>query len=172
MSWGQREWPLTVDTVKNWPAPRDVTELRSFLGLASYYRRFIQDFATVASPMHQLTHKGQPFLWTQSCNDAFHQLRRALSEAPVLAFPSPQLPFVLDTDASDVGIDAVLSQEGEQGEQVIAYFSRSLSRAEQNNGGQPEGHFCCGGAARGTIQRPGPCQGFVMGNCGATPTII
>ena len=82
--------------------------------------------------MHQLTHKGQPFLWTQSCNDAFHQLRKALSEAPVLAFPNPQLPFVLDTDASDVGIGAVLSQDGEQGEQVIAYFSRSLSRAERN----------------------------------------
>ncbi|XP_041929087.1 uncharacterized protein LOC121693610 [Alosa sapidissima] len=124
--------PAKVETVRRWPVPRDGAELRSFLGLASYYRRFIRDFATVASPLHRLTHKGQLFEWTRECDAAFRRLQRALYEAPVLAFPDPRLPFILDTDASDVGVGAVLSQAGEQGEQVVAYFSRSLDRAEKN----------------------------------------
>lgn len=124
--------PAKVAAVKDWPVPRNIGELRSFLGLASYYRRFVQDFATIASPLHQLTQKGQVFQWSEGCARAFTQLRSALVEAPVLAYPDPQRPFIVDTDASNVGLGAVLSQEGEQGEQVIAYFSRSLSRPERN----------------------------------------
>ncbi|KAI3361354.1 hypothetical protein L3Q82_013536, partial [Scortum barcoo] len=100
--------PAKVTAVRNWPVPRNIGELRSFLGLASYYRRFVRDFATTASPLHRLTQKGQVFQW------------------------DPCRPFIVDTDASNVGLGAVLSQEGEQGEQVIAYFSRSLSRPERN----------------------------------------
>ncbi|KAI3374796.1 hypothetical protein L3Q82_021352 [Scortum barcoo] len=91
------------------------------------------DFATTtASPLHRLTQKGQVFQWGEDCAQAFAQLRTALTEAPVLAYPDPCRPFIVDTDASNVGLGAVLSQEGEQGEQVIAYFSRSLSRPERN----------------------------------------
>ncbi|KAI3373156.1 hypothetical protein L3Q82_006487 [Scortum barcoo] len=124
--------PAKVTAVRNWPVPRNIGELRSFLGLASYYRRFVRDFATTASPLHRLTQKGQVFQWGEDCAQAFAQLRTALTEAPVLAYPDPCRPFIVDTDASNVGLGAVLSQEGEQGEQVIAYFSRSLSRPERN----------------------------------------
>ncbi|KAI3370527.1 hypothetical protein L3Q82_025289 [Scortum barcoo] len=106
--------PAKVTAVRNWPVPRNIGELRSFLGLASYYRRFVRDFATTASPLHRLTQKGQVFQWGEDCAQAFAQLRTALTEAPVLAYPDPCRPFIVDTDASNVGLGAVLSQEGEQ----------------------------------------------------------
>ena len=124
--------PAKVAAVRDWPVPHNVGQLRSFLGLASYYRRFVRDFATIASPLHRLTQKGQVFRWSEDCAAAFEQLRSALVGAPVLSYPDPQLPFIVDTDASNVGLGAVLSQEGEDGEQVIAYYSRSLHRPERN----------------------------------------
>lgn len=124
--------PAKVAAVRDWPVPHNVGQLRSFLGLASYYRRFVRDFATIASPLHRLTQKGQVFRWSEDCAAAFEQLRLALVGAPVLSYPDPQLPFLVDTDASNVGLGAVLSQEGEDGEQVIAYYSRSLHRPEKN----------------------------------------
>lgn len=124
--------PAKVAAVTDWPIPRNSGELRSFLGLASYYRRFVKDFATIASPLHRLTQKGQVFYWNEDCAQAFTQLQLALTKAPVLAYPVSQRPFIVDTDASNVGVGAVLSQEGEHGEQVVAYFSRSLSRPQRN----------------------------------------
>uniref|UniRef100_A0A669C557 Gypsy retrotransposon integrase-like protein 1 n=1 Tax=Oreochromis niloticus TaxID=8128 RepID=A0A669C557_ORENI len=124
--------PAKVAAVKDWPIPGNTAELRSFLGLASYYRRFVKDFATIASPLHQLTQKGREFHWSEDCAVAFDRLRSALVEAPVLAYPDLQLPFVVDTDASNTGVGAVLSQEGPEGERVISYYSRSLSRPERN----------------------------------------
>ncbi|CAI5640726.1 unnamed protein product [Oreochromis niloticus] len=112
--------PEKVVAVGDWPPPSNVAELRSFLGLASYYRRFVKDFATVASPLHQLTNKGQRFGWTEDCAAAFEQLKTALVSAPVLAYPDPSQPFLLDTDASNVGVGAVLSQRGEAEERVHA----------------------------------------------------
>lgn len=124
--------PAKIAAVRDWPVPHNIGELRSFLGLASYYRRFVKDFAAIASPLHRLTQKGQVFQWGEDCAAAFAQLRSALVEAPVLSYPDPQRPFIVDTDASSVGLGAVLSQEGENGEQVISYYSRSLSRPERN----------------------------------------
>ncbi|XP_032428228.1 uncharacterized protein LOC116725923 [Xiphophorus hellerii] len=124
--------PDKVSAVRNWPEPRDTKELHSFLGLASYYRRFVKDFATLASPLHRLTQKGQTFHWDEDCAAAFSALRMALVGAPVLQYPDPNQPFILDTDASDRGIGAVLFQGGETGERVVAYYSRTLSRAERN----------------------------------------
>lgn len=124
--------PDKVSTVRDWPEPRDTKELRSFLGLASYYRRFVKDFATLASPLHRLTQKGQTFHWDEDCATAFSALRMALVGAPVLQYPDPNQPFILDTDASDRGIGAVLSQGGDTEERVVAYYSRTLSRAERN----------------------------------------
>ncbi|CAI5685713.1 unnamed protein product [Oreochromis niloticus] len=99
-----------VAAVRDWPTPSNVKELRSFLGLASYYRRFIKGFATIASPLHRLTDKGQPFGWGDACAAAFAQLKEALTRAPVLAYPNARQPFIVDTDASNVGVGAVLSQ--------------------------------------------------------------
>lgn len=117
--------------MKSWPAPKNQTDIKSFLGLASYYRRFIKGFADIARPLHQLTEKGHRFKWDDLC-EAFRQLKVSLITAPVLAYPDPQKSFVLDTDASDFGIGAVLSQEGEGGvERVMAYASRALTKEER-----------------------------------------
>ena len=123
--------PEKVDCVRQWPVPKNQTEVRSFVGLASYYRRFMKGFADIARPLHQLTEKGRRFKWTEPCQTAFESLKLSLMTAPVLAYPDPHKPFILDTDASDTGIGAVLSQEEGGQEQVIAYASRALSKQER-----------------------------------------
>ncbi|KAJ8333601.1 hypothetical protein SKAU_G00416090 [Synaphobranchus kaupii] len=124
--------PSKVAAVRHWPVPGNVGELRSFLGLASYYRHFVQDFATLASPLHRLTDKCRLFVWQEEQSMAFDQLRAALTEAPVLAYPDAQRPFIVDTDTSNTGVGAVLSQEDEDGERVVAYYSRALGKAKRN----------------------------------------
>ena len=120
-----------VQAVVDWPVPSTQKEVKSFLGLASYYRRFVQGFSCIAAPLFQLLQKDREFVWTEACLEAFVQLRRALSNAPVLAPADPSLPFVLDTDASGVGVGGVLSQVGADGERVVAYFSRVFNKAER-----------------------------------------
>ena len=124
--------PEKSEKVKNWPKPTSVKEVQQFLGLASYYRRFIKNFASVAAPLHKLTEKHSVFHWTPQCQEAFDHLKSRLVSAPVLALPDWSTPFVLDTDASDTGIGAVLSQLHGTDEHVIAYGSRMLSKAEKN----------------------------------------
>jgi len=104
----------------------------SFLGLASYYRRFICRFAEVAAPLHRLQEKAISFQWSEQCNSAFETLKRRLSSAPVLAFPRSSDTFILDTDTSEHGIGAVLSQNQHGVERVIAYGSRTLTKSERN----------------------------------------
>ena len=123
--------PEKVEVVKNWPRPTNVTEVRSLVGLCSYYRQFIKDFAIIAAPLHELTKKNKQFIWTEKCETAFQQLIKSLSEAPILAYPRPDCQFTLDTDASYTGIGAVLSQIIDGEEHVIAYPSRSLSKPER-----------------------------------------
>ena len=124
--------PAKTDKVSMWPTPSSKRETQRFLGFASYYRRFVKDFAHIARPLHRLTERTASFVWTDECQDTFNQLRQCLCSAPVLAYPDFSRPFILDTDASDVGIGAVLSQEdGEGCERVIAYGSRLLSKAER-----------------------------------------
>ena len=106
--------------------------MRSFLGLCSYYRKFIKSFATIAKPLHRLSEKSQKFHWDQNCNEAFGTLKQLLTEAPILTYPDPQESFILDADASGTGIGAVLSQIQDGKEKVIAYYSRVLSKAERN----------------------------------------
>uniref|UniRef100_A0A8C6P9U8 ribonuclease H n=1 Tax=Nothobranchius furzeri TaxID=105023 RepID=A0A8C6P9U8_NOTFU len=124
--------PAKVAAVRDWPTPSNVKELWSFLGLASYYRRFIKGFATTANPLHRLTDKDQPFGWSDACAVAFAQLKEALTRAPVLAYPDARQPFIVDTDTSNVGVGAALSQQDDAGERVVAYFSRALGRAQRN----------------------------------------
>ena len=106
------------------------------LGLASYYRRFIADFAKVASPLHALTKKNVEFLWTPECRKAFEQLKKALVTAPVLSYPifGPDQEFILETDASGVGLGAVLSQKQDGHIHPIAYASRTLDVHEKKYG--------------------------------------
>ena len=125
--------PLKVQAIKDLTAPSNLDELRSFLGLAGYYRRFIPRFATVASPLTALTKKGVRFVWTDLTENAFQVLKSCLSSAPILAYPNFEKPFILQTDASDVGLGAVLTQLDTSGhERVISYASRTLSGREQN----------------------------------------
>ena len=124
--------PKKIETVRDWPEPCNVTEVRSFLGLCSYYRRFIKDFASIAKPLHKLTEKSKGFVWTSQCQDSFETLKSMLTNTPILAFPDFSEPFILDTDASDGAIGAVLSQIQDGNEKVIAYASRSLTKSERN----------------------------------------
>lgn len=124
--------PDKIQAVREWPIPNNVQELRSFLGLCTYYRRFVPNFATIAKDLHALTEKGKAFKWNDACQTAFEKLKSALICAPVLAYPECGGMFLLDTDASNTGIGAVLSQLHGQEERVIAYYSRTLSKAERN----------------------------------------
>ncbi|MBJ5579749.1 hypothetical protein JGG64_23060 [Salmonella enterica subsp. enterica serovar Derby] len=125
--------PTKIRAISTWPVPKDVHELRSFLGLCSYYRRFMKGFSVTAAPLHRLTESKEKFVWTGSWQEAFNKLKEALSSAPVLAYSQPDQPFILDTDASNTGIWAVLSQVQDGQEKVIAYFSKSLSETERNS---------------------------------------
>ena len=124
--------PGKVETIKTWPTPANVHEIRSFLGLASYYRRFVPNFSTIARPLTRLTEKNQPFFWDNECEYAFTVLKDHLVNAPVLAYPIPGAPLILDTDASKFGIGGVISQLDNGVERVISFASRSLSKAERN----------------------------------------
>lgn len=124
--------PEKTERVASWPVPTNPADLRSFLGLASYYRRFIKDFAKIASPLHRLTEKKTEYRWSEEADDAFRELKRRLVSAPILAYPRYSDPFILDTDASDRGIGAVLSQIQDGKERVIGYGSRTLTKAERN----------------------------------------
>ena len=129
--------PGKVETVRTWPTPVDIKELQSFLGLASYCKRFISGFSIIAEPLYKLARKGVSFQWQMERESAFNDLKYRLTIAPVLVYPdfSPDAGFfVLDTDASQhLGIGAVLSQLQPDGtERVIAYGSRSLNEHEKN----------------------------------------
>ncbi|KAJ0810360.1 putative nucleotidyltransferase, Ribonuclease H [Helianthus annuus] len=116
--------PEKITSIQNWPTPTSIKDIRSFLGLAGYYRRFIRHFAQVASPLTDLLKKSvEPFEWSSSAQEAFVTLKHLLSSAPVLRLPDFSKPFILETDASGTGIGAVLSQE----HHPLAFFSQKLS---------------------------------------------
>ena len=134
---GIRPDPSKTDKVQGFPIPHDVTSVRQFIGLASYYRRFVPDFACIAAPLHALTRKDVVFEWSAACQEAFVRLKEILVTAPILAYPrfGPGVEFVLETDASGVGLGAVLSQLQEDGQlHPVAYASRSLDASEKNYG--------------------------------------
>ena len=127
--------PEMTKGISDWPVPEGIKDLRTFLGKASYYRRFIPSFATIAAPLHQLTKKDVPFVWDSKCQESFVTLKQKLVEAPVLAQPQfgPDAPpFILDTDASGVGVGAVLSQMQDGEERPLGYYSQALSAGERN----------------------------------------
>lgn len=122
-----------INALNTLRVPNTTRRLRSFLGLTNYYRRFIPNYATIAVPLYNLLKKDVRFKWTQECQEALNALIRGINEDAVLAFPKYEKQFHLTTDASKVGIGAVLSQEDEGGrERPISFISRKLNRAETN----------------------------------------
>jgi hypothetical protein len=99
-----------IEAVRIWPTPKNVRQVRSFLGTCSYYRKFIRGYSHIARPLHILTEKNRVFYWTQEAQEAFEKLKIALTSSPILAYPDPEGDFILDTDASNHGIGVVLSQ--------------------------------------------------------------
>ena len=120
--------PAKVEAVMRWEVPRNASEIRSFLGLAGYYRRFIQDFSKTAVPLTRLTKKNVAFRWGEDQQRAFETLRQRLCEAPILVLPEGLDDFVVYCDASISGLGAVLMQRGH----VVAYASRQLQPHEAN----------------------------------------
>ncbi len=120
--------PLKTTAVQDWPTPHTVKDVRAFLGLASYYWRYIPNFASVATPLTGLTKKDAKLIGDDNCEQDFLALKKALVQPPVLAYPTREGPFVLSTDASDTGMGAVLEQEQEEDgrvvKKVIVYASK------------------------------------------------
>ena len=132
---GLKTTPRLVTAVLEFRRPTNARQTRQFLGLCSFYRRFIESFARIARPLHQLTKMGTTFHWTPECQAAFNTLKTKLCETPVLAYPAFDKDFVLETDASIDGIGAVLSQVQQDGcLHPVAFASRSLSSSERNYG--------------------------------------
>ncbi|RXN19590.1 Retrovirus-related Pol polyprotein from transposon 412 [Labeo rohita] len=154
---GVRTDPEKISALKTWPVPQTLRELKSFLGFAGYYRRFVKGYSSIVKPLHSLTSGYPPFhkkskakptdtrqktnqyhdpkepfggRWTPDCQQAFEAVIQSLTTAPVLAFADPQRPYILHTDASTTGLGAVLYQEQEGQLRVIGYASRGLSRSE------------------------------------------
>ena len=123
--------PDKVETVKNYPVPKNCNEVRSFAALMSYYRRFVKGFASIANPPNNLLKKGVKFVWNDECQGAFECLRDSLLKAPILSYPNFQERFSLYTDASNTGIGAILAQHINGTEKTIAFASRSLKQHER-----------------------------------------
>lgn len=120
--------PGKVKALSEWKRPSSVTEIRSFLGMAGYYCRFIMNFSTIAAPLTKLTRKGVTFEWTGECERSFQELKDRLISAPILALPTRGEEFTIYCDASKIGLGCVLMQQGK----VISYASRQLKQHEQN----------------------------------------
>ena len=123
--------PSKIEAVDKWPTPTSVKEVRSFLGLCSYYRKFVNKFADIARPLHKLTETKSKFHWGEDCQTAFDKLKRALTSSPILSYPDSTGDFILDTDASNTGLGAVLSQIQDGIEKPICYYSKTFSAAER-----------------------------------------
>ena len=120
--------PEKVEAVMSWERPKSVFEIRSFLGLARYYKRFIEDFSRLAASMTRLTWKEVTFAWDDRCEKAFQELKRRLTTAPILIVPDKGQGYTVYCDASGAGLGCVLMQS----ERVVSYDSRQLKNHEQN----------------------------------------
>jgi hypothetical protein len=125
---GIRPNPKKVEAVQTWPVSKNVHDVKSFIGLVNYFRKFIEHYSEIAVPLTNLTRKSHPWVWTGRCQDAFELLKQKLTEDPLLCTPDESLPYEVVTDASDLGLDGVLLQEG----QPVAFKSRKLNDAELN----------------------------------------
>lgn len=129
---GLRADPQKVLPIVNISRPSSVKEIRSFMGMVSWYRRFLPNFAHISAPLNRLLRKNQPFAWSQDCENAFNNIKQALISAPILSCPNFDIPFVVQCDASGYGLGGVLTQRYPDGDRVVAYASRSLTSNERN----------------------------------------
>ena len=125
---GMRVDPAKIEAIVSWKLPSNVTEVRSFLGLAGYYRRFVKGFFVIASTLTKLLWKWVKFEWDDKCQSSFDQLKKILVEAPVLTQPTPGREYAMYSDASRIGLRCVLMQDGK----VVAYASRQMKPHDQN----------------------------------------
>ena len=124
--------PSKIQAVVDWPTPTNLRQCRAFIGLCQYYRRFVPNFSAIAAPHYALTKKNAPFVWTAKCQQAFESLKGSLTGADVLALPNDEGRFILDCDASEKSIGAVLSQIQDGEERPICYASQLYDRHQQN----------------------------------------
>ncbi|GJP50048.1 hypothetical protein CLOM_g9197, partial [Closterium sp. NIES-68] len=124
--------PKKVEAVRTWKTPENVKELQQFLGFANYYNRFVPQYAKLAAPLTNLLKKNTPYKWETKHQEAVEQLKQALTSAPVLILPDPERDYVIEADASDQAVGAVLMQDQGNGLQPIAYLSKKLHGAELN----------------------------------------
>ncbi|VDP49783.1 unnamed protein product [Heligmosomoides polygyrus] len=127
---GIRPNPEKTRAIDAFPTPRTTTDIKAFIGMYSFFRRFIHNFASIAAPLTALTKKDTPFEWTKECENAMNNLKKALTSAPILGAPRLGRPFIIETDSSGKGTAAVLKQDQDGHEKVIAYASRTLSKHE------------------------------------------
>ncbi|GMJ07468.1 hypothetical protein HRI_004416000 [Hibiscus trionum] len=120
--------PKKIEAIVSWKQPKSVTEICSILGLAGYYRRFVDRFSRIVAPLTKLLQKNVPYEWSDARQQVFEKLKKTLTEAPILIQPEPGREFVIYSDASYVGLGCVLMQEGK----VVAYASRQLKVHEKN----------------------------------------
>ena len=125
--------PEKTSVIVNWPTLAKVKDVRQFLGITSYYRKFIKSYAQISKPLIRLTETKSKWLWSSDCEAAFNSLKKSRINPPILSYPQFHLSFVLDVDASNDGLGAVLSQEDPAipGERVVAYASRVLTKQER-----------------------------------------
>lgn len=121
-----------IEAIQQWPAPTNIKQLRSFLGLANYYRNFVAGFSRIAAPLYALIQKESQWTWSRLEQDAFEAVKLALTRTPTLSLPDPSLPFIITTDASQFAIGAVLSQQKDSGLQPVAFMSHKMDKAEKN----------------------------------------
>ncbi len=124
--------PKKIEAIEQWERPKNVKDVRSFVGFCQYYRKFIENFSSIAAPLYHLTRKHAKFEWTEICETTFCTLKEKLVTAPVLAYPTREDVFILDCDASLYGIGGVLSQIQDGEERPIAYGSKTLTTGQQN----------------------------------------
>lgn len=129
---GVKPDPKKVDSVLNFPVPKNTKDIKSFLGLAGYYRRFIPNFSSITQNLTRLLQKDADFVWTSTQQEAFEKLKLILCSEPILQYPDFSKPFLLTTDASNYAIGSILSQGEVPKDLPIAYPSRTLNKAESN----------------------------------------
>ncbi|CAI7857084.1 unnamed protein product [Closterium sp. NIES-53] len=124
--------PKKIEAVRTWKTPENVKELQQFIGFANYYNRFVPSYTKIAAPLTSLLKKNTPYQWEAKHQEAVEQLKTALTSAPVLILPNPEKDYVIEADASDQAVGAVLMQDQGKGLQPIAYLSKKLHGAELN----------------------------------------
>ena len=124
--------PVKVKGIANWPTPTSVKEIRAFLGFGNFYKDFIDHYSLITQPLHDLTKKSRKWEWTSLQDHTFQYLKHKFTSYLILKNVDQTKPFTLDTDASDHAIGAALTQEFEDGQHPVAFFSKSLNPAEQN----------------------------------------